>query len=117
MPDVLSFWGKAAKGPDSQIVAHPVACHLLDVAAVADAILVARPADLRREFVIFSPPADENPGAGWLSGPFKRTSFVYENAGVLWQGIRKLHSNPEIAVPGGVRAIVEDAYGPGSIPD
>ncbi|MBA3558870.1 MAG: CRISPR-associated helicase Cas3' [Gemmatimonadaceae bacterium] len=76
-----------------------------------------RPADLRREFVIFSPPADENPEAGWLSGPFKRTSFVYENAGVLWKGIRKLHSNPEIAVPGGVRAIVEDAYGPGPIPE
>ena len=51
---VLQFWGKARPGDGSRAAWHPVAYHLLDVAAVADAMLAARPITVRR--------------AGWLLG-------------------------------------------------
>lgn len=42
--DVLAFWGKAQPhDPEATVRWHPVAYHLLDVAAVAEAILQARP--------------------------------------------------------------------------
>lgn len=44
---VLQFWGKAGD-VDDDLAWHPVAFHSLDVAAVADAILEARPLTLAR---------------------------------------------------------------------
>lgn len=42
-PDYLTFWGKARPGEGPGPAWHPVAYHLLDVAACAEAILRARP--------------------------------------------------------------------------
>lgn len=39
----LQFWGKANSDAESGVAWHPVAYHLLDVAATAEAILAARP--------------------------------------------------------------------------
>ncbi len=52
--DVLEFWGKARPESEAGVAWHPVAYHLLDVAAVADALLKARPQTAQR--------------AGWLLG-------------------------------------------------
>jgi CRISPR-associated endonuclease Cas3-HD len=46
-PD-LTFWGKAQPREGAVTIWHPVAYHLLDVAAVADAILAVRPLALAR---------------------------------------------------------------------
>ena len=53
IPDFLSFWGKARPSDGSATAWHPVAYHLIDVAATTAAILDVRPlatarlADLR----------------------------------------------------------------------
>ena len=46
--DVLEFWGKARPESEAGVAWHPVAYHLLDVAAVADALLKARPQTAQR---------------------------------------------------------------------
>lgn len=43
----LSFWAKSAPRDDGEVGYHPVAYHLLDVAAVAEALLEAQPNRLR----------------------------------------------------------------------
>jgi CRISPR-associated endonuclease/helicase Cas3 len=43
MPDFLQFWGKAQPAENSGEAWHPVAFHLHDVAATADALFTARP--------------------------------------------------------------------------
>lgn len=48
IPDYLTFWGKAQPRPDAASAFHPVAYHLLDVAAVTDALLEARPLARKR---------------------------------------------------------------------
>ena len=40
---VLEFWGKAQAADGDAVTWHPVAYHLLDVAAVADEMLTMRP--------------------------------------------------------------------------
>lgn len=47
-PSYLSFWGKARPSDDASNSWHPVAYHLLDVAASAQAILDVRPFALER---------------------------------------------------------------------
>jgi hypothetical protein len=46
--DFLGFWGNAQPREDSRASWHPIAYHLLDVAASAEAILSARPLALGR---------------------------------------------------------------------
>ncbi len=51
VPDFLLFWGKAQPRTDASAQYpryHPVAYHSLDVAAVADVLLMARPLAARR---------------------------------------------------------------------
>ncbi len=43
LSDILSFWGKAQPGDGAPQSWHPAVYHLLDVAAVAEAILQNRP--------------------------------------------------------------------------
>lgn len=43
VPDFLTFWGKAQARPDASSAFHPIAYHLLDVAAVTDVLLDVRP--------------------------------------------------------------------------
>ncbi|HEX6536951.1 MAG TPA: CRISPR-associated endonuclease Cas3'' [Gemmatimonadaceae bacterium] len=43
LADVLTFWGKAQPHADAAAPYHPIVYHLLDVAAVADALLTTRP--------------------------------------------------------------------------
>lgn len=43
MTDYLQFWGKAQPAEDGGSAWHPVAFHLIDVAATADALLATRP--------------------------------------------------------------------------
>ncbi|HEY1177616.1 MAG TPA: CRISPR-associated endonuclease Cas3'', partial [Phytomonospora sp.] len=57
--DFLSFWGKAQPQPGTSAGWHPVAYHLLDVAAVAEALLVARPTTAARLARPLALPADE----------------------------------------------------------
>lgn len=45
---VLEFWGKARSDTEMSAAWHPLAYHLLDVAAVADAFLNSRPFTLKR---------------------------------------------------------------------
>ena len=47
-PRWLEFWGKARSANESGPTWHPIAHHLLDVAAVTDALLRARPLAARR---------------------------------------------------------------------
>lgn len=48
LPTYFSFWGKARPVDGASSAFHPLVYHMLDVAAVADAILEARPQILRR---------------------------------------------------------------------
>lgn len=59
MADVLQFWGKARPSSDSAAAWHPIAYHMLDVAAVAEALLIARPITLRRAGWLLGLPEDE----------------------------------------------------------
>lgn len=51
--DVLSFWGKAERADGGSFRWHPVAYHLLDVAACVDALLESRPIMLERAARLF----------------------------------------------------------------
>ena len=44
----LSYWAKTRKTPDGKTKTHALACHLLDVAAVADVLLERFPKRLER---------------------------------------------------------------------
>ncbi len=46
--EVLQYWGKARASDDATVSWHPVAYHLLDVAAVADRVLCDRPLTRQR---------------------------------------------------------------------
>lgn len=59
MTDFLSFWGKARPSGEGGPGWHPVAYHLLDVAAVAEALLRARPLAARRCATLLGIDADE----------------------------------------------------------
>ncbi len=77
--DVLQFWGKARPGDGSRAAWHPIAHHLLDVAAVADTMLAARPITLRH--------------AGWLLG------LADEDARRLLVALTALHDLGKFAPP------------------
>lgn len=59
LSDVLSFWGKARPQEPASASWHPVAYHLLDVAAVADALLLSRPVTRARAARLLGLDADE----------------------------------------------------------
>lgn len=59
IPDFLKFWGKAQPRQDAVSHFHPVAYHLLDVAAVTDALLAARPIARARAADLLGIPAEE----------------------------------------------------------
>lgn len=71
-----------------------------------------RPAALSREVVVLSPPPDVEPPTGWLGGAFAGTAHVYGDVGVLWRTVRTLAARSRIVTPGGLRALVEQVYGP-----
>jgi CRISPR-associated endonuclease/helicase Cas3 len=57
--DVLSFWGKAQPEEGSRESYHPIAFHQLDVAAVANAMLEARPTSRARAAALLGLGEDE----------------------------------------------------------
>lgn len=70
----------------------------------------ARPVGLERELVVLAPVFAQEPPPDWLSGVFRRTSYVYANAGVLWRTVRALHENRAIRTPGGLREMIGCVY-------
>lgn len=56
----LDFWGKARPSTDQGARWHPVAYHLLDVAAVADRLLLARPSMAARLARLLGLPVEES---------------------------------------------------------
>lgn len=60
--DILKFWGKAMSSANATVPYHPAAYHLLDVAAVADALLVARPLARERAARLLGLPVSEAHG-------------------------------------------------------
>ena len=69
-----------------------------------------RPAGLERELVVLSPEPVEHPASDWLGGPFSGTGYVYARADVLWRTVRALSRVKCIETPGGLRALIEEAY-------
>lgn len=59
MTSHLMFWGKAQPADTTGPGWHPIAYHLLDVAAVMEAILSGRPSTLRRASQLLHLPSDE----------------------------------------------------------
>ncbi|WP_313915930.1 CRISPR-associated helicase Cas3' [Tahibacter sp.] len=53
---ILDYWGKAGNDPAGGPSSHPLILHCLDVAAVADALMTARPETLRRIAAAFRLP-------------------------------------------------------------
>jgi CRISPR-associated endonuclease/helicase Cas3 len=70
-----------------------------------------RPARPPPKIEILAPLWSEDPPAGWLAGPFRRTSHVYDDPAVLWRTLRELHHRAAIALPSDARALVEAVYG------
>ncbi len=60
---------------------------------------------------ILAPAWAEDPPAGWLGGPFRRTSRVYDDPAVLWRTVRELHGRDAIVLPRDARALVEAVHG------
>jgi len=59
LSDILSFWGKAQPGDGASQSWHPAVYHLLDVAAVAEAILQNRPVTRSRAAKLLGLEVDE----------------------------------------------------------
>lgn len=57
--DVLQYWGKARADDDAKVAWHPIAYHLLDVAAVADQLLSQRPLTRKRAAWLFGMSEDD----------------------------------------------------------
>lgn len=76
----------------------------------------ARPHDLRCELVVLAPTYVPEPPADWLSGVFRPTSYVYEDASVLWRTVRALHRKGEISTPGGLRELIGEVYDSDEVP-
>jgi CRISPR-associated endonuclease/helicase Cas3 len=67
---------------------------------------------------ILAPAWSENPPAGWLAGPFRRTARVYGDPAVLWRTARELHRRGKLPLPEDARALVEAVYdNTGELPD
>lgn len=75
-----------------------------------------RPAGVPCELVVLSPSPVDDPDASWLTEEFRGTSYVYKNPGVLWATATLLERCGEIRSPEGLRALVEKAYDPDSVP-
>lgn len=69
-----------------------------------------RPARLRRELVVLSPPTDVEPEKDWLRAVLPRTGYVYRNLGVLWRTAAALDNAKAIVTPKGLRPLVEAVY-------
>lgn len=54
----------------------------------------------------------DDPGEGWLGGPFRRTAAVYDDPGVLWRTARELVRRRALVLPEETRALIEAVYGP-----
>jgi CRISPR-associated endonuclease/helicase Cas3 len=70
-----------------------------------------RPARPPPRIGILAPAWAEDPPNGWLAGPFRRTSHVYDDPAVLWRTVRELHKRGIIALPRDARPLVEAVYG------
>jgi CRISPR-associated endonuclease/helicase Cas3 len=57
--DFRACWGKARAEPEWVVFWHPIAHHLLDVAAVAGAVLLVRPRTLQRAARLLTLPEDD----------------------------------------------------------
>jgi len=57
-PDYREFWGKARRAREAEPLWHPVAYHSLDVAAVAEALLVACPRRLEHLALLLGTPPE-----------------------------------------------------------
>lgn len=69
-----------------------------------------RPAGLRRELVVLSPPTEPVPEGDWLAPLLPKTRFVYPRIDVLWRTVKALRSTGAIVTPEGLRQLVESAY-------
>lgn len=65
---------------------------------------------------LFAPPYVDEPPPGWLGGPFRRTSRVYDDPGVLWRTLRELERRRRLVLPDDARALVEAVYGAREVP-
>jgi CRISPR-associated endonuclease/helicase Cas3 len=65
---------------------------------------------------ILAPTWTEDPPAGWLGGPFRRTARVYDDPAVLWRTARELQRRGRLALPEEARALVEAVYDAGDVP-
>lgn len=68
-----------------------------------------RSIDFPRLFVVSPDPAGAI-GTNWVSGPLRRTSFVYADHALLWRGASALFAAGVIDTPGNLRALIEAAY-------
>lgn len=59
LSDALTFWGKARPSADASAPYHPIIYHLLDVAAVADALLEVRPLGRARAAALLGLPPQQ----------------------------------------------------------
>jgi CRISPR-associated endonuclease/helicase Cas3 len=64
---------------------------------------------------VLAPRWSEDPPAGWLSGPFRRTAAVYPDPGVLWRTARALQRGA-LDLPRDARALIEEVYGEDTVP-
>jgi CRISPR-associated endonuclease/helicase Cas3 len=59
---------------------------------------------------VLAPVWTEDPPAGWLRGPFRRTAHVYDDPAVLWRTAGELRRRGRLALPQDARALVEAVY-------
>ncbi len=58
IPEYLHYWGKAGGARGDEPAWHPLPYHCVDVASVADALLLANPRKLNRLANLLGPPPD-----------------------------------------------------------
>ncbi len=75
-----------------------------------------RPTGLACELLVLAPALVDDPDSSWLTREFRGTAYVYNNPGVLWATASLLERHGEIRSPGEIRALVEGAYDPVSVP-
>lgn len=65
---------------------------------------------------VLAPKWSDDPPAGWLGGPFRRTAMVYGDPGVLWRTMRVLREAGALVLPRDARRLVEEVYGDDGAP-